>query len=194
MEEADMEYSIEMSKCIKEGILTKAMLLNKYSDTGGLMSESDATALSEMYAELGQLQTELTHLNTKTNIDESTKSKKESVIASIANLRRSIATAETNFSALLNHTADSRAQNKVIAWYLLSLTKIEENGVLKPYFPGTSFEEKKEVFYTMEESEDKLLGLVYDKLSAFISFWYFSTNSSLEDFEELEKDIEDGNL
>ena len=135
-----------MSKCIKEGILTKAMLLNKYSDTGGLMSESDATALSEMYAELGQLQTELTHLNTKTNIDESTKSKKESVIASIANLRRSIATAETNFSALLNHTADSRAQNKVIAWYLLSLTKIEENGVLKPYFPGTSFEEKKEVF------------------------------------------------
>ena len=46
----------------------------------------------------------------------------------------------------------------------------------------------------MEESEDKLLGLVYDKLSAFISFWYFSTNSSLEDFEELEKDIEDGNF
>jgi len=36
--------------------------------------------------------------------------------------------------------------------------------------------------------------LVYDKLSAFISFWYFSTNASKEDFEELEQDIEEGTL
>ena len=30
MEEAELEYSIEMSKCIKRGILTKAMLAKKY--------------------------------------------------------------------------------------------------------------------------------------------------------------------
>jgi len=35
IEEADMEYSIEMSQCVKRGILTKAMLAKKYSDTGG---------------------------------------------------------------------------------------------------------------------------------------------------------------
>jgi len=29
LEEADMEYSIEMSRCIKKGILTKAMLAKK---------------------------------------------------------------------------------------------------------------------------------------------------------------------
>ena len=33
LEEAELEYSIEMSKCIKKGILTKAMLGKKYSDT-----------------------------------------------------------------------------------------------------------------------------------------------------------------
>ena len=31
LEEADMEYSIEMSRCIKKGVLTKAMLAKKYS-------------------------------------------------------------------------------------------------------------------------------------------------------------------
>ena len=31
MQEADMEFSIEMSRCIRNGILTKAMLLNKYA-------------------------------------------------------------------------------------------------------------------------------------------------------------------
>ena len=39
LEEADMEYSIEISRCIKKGILTKAMLAKKYSDTGGILTE-----------------------------------------------------------------------------------------------------------------------------------------------------------
>ena len=35
LEEAELEYSIEMSRCIKRGILTKAMLYKKYSDRYG---------------------------------------------------------------------------------------------------------------------------------------------------------------
>ena len=56
LEEADMEFSIEMSRCIKKGILTKAMLAKKYSDTGGLLSEGDANRLVELYAELAELE------------------------------------------------------------------------------------------------------------------------------------------
>ena len=33
IEEAELEYSVEMSNCIRKGILTKAMLAKKYSDT-----------------------------------------------------------------------------------------------------------------------------------------------------------------
>ena len=49
IEEADMEYSIEMSQCVKRGILTKAMLAKKYSDSGGLLAEQDAKNLSKKY-------------------------------------------------------------------------------------------------------------------------------------------------
>ena len=35
LEDAELEYSVEMSRCVKKGILTKAMLHKKYSDTGG---------------------------------------------------------------------------------------------------------------------------------------------------------------
>jgi len=191
MEEADMEYSIEMSKCVKQGVLTKAMLMNKYSDTGGMLSESDAKALSKMYGELSVLQTEFTQLNLKSNKDQD---KLNEVSEKMANLRRSIATAETNFSALLNHTADTRAQNKVITWYLLNLTHTEKDEEKTPFFEGETFEEKKLNFYEMEENEDPLFTLVYDKLTAFISFWYFSANTTSKDFEELEQDIEEGKL
>ena len=65
LEEADIEYSIEMSKCIKRGILTKAMLAKKYSDTGGLLTEEDAKLLTRRYSELGELQNRYSRLSSK---------------------------------------------------------------------------------------------------------------------------------
>ena len=46
---------------------------------------------------------------------------------------------------------------------------------LVEYFTGDSFEDKKDSLYILEEEEDELLSIVYDKLTAFISFWYFSS-------------------
>ena len=193
MEEADMEYSIEMSRCVKDGILTKAMLLNKYSDTGGIMSEAEAKALAEMYGRLGQLQTEFT--SWKISDKNKFSDKQKETVEEMAQLRRDIAKTETNFSALLNHTADSKAQTKVISWYLLSLTNLEnEKGELEPYFKGDTFDDKLNYLYSLEEDEDPLFDLVYDKLTAFVSFWYFSVSATKEDFENLEKDIEEGTL
>ena len=192
MEEADMEYSIEMSKCVKQGILTKAMLLNKYSDTGGIMSEAEAKDLSEMYGKLSELQTEFTSwkLTDKQNFSDSQKQ----VIEEMASLRRAIAKTETNFSALLSHTADNKAQSKVISWYLLHLTHKDNDGSIEEYFKGSSFEDKKDYLYSLEENEDDLFAAAYDKLTAFISFWYFSVSANKEDFENLEKDIDEGTL
>ena len=194
MEEADMEYSIEMSKCVKDGILTKAMLLNKYTDNGGIMSEEEAKELAKMYGELAELQTKFTNYKLKTSDPNKFSSEQKQVFEDIATLRRTIASIETNYSALLNHTADVRAQNKVILWYILSLTYTEDKGELIPFFEGTEVQDKKESFYAMEEEEDNLLEIIYDKLMAFVSFWYFSVNSSIEDFEALEKDINEGTL
>ncbi len=195
MEEADMEFSIEMSKCVKEGILTKAMLLNKYTDAGGIMSEEDAKALSKMYGELAELQTKFTNFKLKEQDPEKFTEKQKEVYKDIADLRRTIATIETNYSSLLNHTADTRAQNKVISWYLLSLTNIEDkDGDLVSFFKGEDYEQKKENLYRLEEEENDLLGAVYDKLMAFISFWYFSVSAAEEDFQELEKDMDEGDF
>ena len=58
IEEAELEFSVEMSQCIKKGILTKAMLAKKYSDTGGLLAEEDAKALTKMYVKYGELSQE----------------------------------------------------------------------------------------------------------------------------------------
>ena len=58
LEDAELEYSVEMSKCVKRGILTKAMLFKKYSDTGGVWTEDDAKDYGKLDKEVFDIQNE----------------------------------------------------------------------------------------------------------------------------------------
>ena len=61
-------------------------------------------------------------------------------------------------------------------------------------FAGKTMEEKEEAYYELDENEDEVFDLAREKLMTFISFWYFSQNASEQDFSNLEKDIDSGEL
>ena len=69
LEEAELEYSVEMSRCVKKGILTKAMLYKKYSDTGGVFSEDAAKDYGKLYKEVLDLQKKYEDLKKETEPD-----------------------------------------------------------------------------------------------------------------------------
>ena len=58
LEDAELEYSVEMSRCVKRGILTKAMLYKKYSDTGGVWTEDEAKDYGRLYKKTFEIQNE----------------------------------------------------------------------------------------------------------------------------------------
>ena len=197
IEEADMEYSIEMSQCVKRGILTKAMLAKKYSDSGGLLAEEDAKTLTSKYSDLSKLQTDFTRLNTKTTKKnpEENKTKEAEIIGKIAEVRREIVDMETAYASLFNHTADTKAQNRVILWYVLNLTYIvrgEED--TEEFFPGQTFEEREQAYYDLDEAGDELYNLIQAKIATFVSYWYFTSGVTREELAQLDKDIEEGNV
>jgi hypothetical protein len=197
IEEADMEYSIEMSQCVKRGILTKAMLAKKYSDSGGLLAEEDAKSLNSKYGELAQFQTDFTKLSTKTGKKtKGDEEKSKGLINKIAESRREIIDIETSYASLFNHTADVKAQNRVIMWYVLNLTYIvrgEEDPEL--FFEGETFEQKESYYYDLDEKNDPLYSLIQSKIATFMSYWYFASSGlSKEDFDQLNTDIEEGNV
>jgi hypothetical protein len=195
IEEADLEYSVEMSKCIKKGILTKAMLAKKYSDTGGMMSESESKRLVDLYKKIYDLQNETIRLESSTKKKEN-KEKNEKLIEELSLVRKEIVEIESNYRSLFDHTADSKAQNKILLWYILNLTYIKqsEDSAPKAYFAGEDFESKLESFYKKEEEKDDHYSLISKKLSTLMAFWFFNQASSKEDFEELDKKIESGEL
>jgi hypothetical protein len=196
LEEADIEYSIEMSKCIKKGILTKAMLAKKYSDTGGLLTEDDAKTLTRSYGELGDLQNKYSRLSSKPKKSKQDEEKLTSLLGEMTEKRRDIVDMETSYSSLFNHTADSKAQSKVILWYLVHLSHYQENeeSEIKSFFTGEDSEDKIDQYYDIDENGHEIFDLVKDKILSILSFWYFSANASKDDFDALNDDTDSGNV
>jgi len=145
LEDADMEYSIEISRCVKKGILTKAMLAKKYSDTGGILTEKDAQRLIDLYGELAELEREASTLGIKIGDKVPAKSNEKSkeIHGKLALTRRDIVNLESSYQSLFNHTADIKAQNRVILWYIVNLAYVKKEGdeKLRQLFEGDTFEE-----------------------------------------------------
>ena len=191
LEDAELQFSIEMSNCIKKSILTKGMLTKKYSDTGGVLSEDDAKELVNLYNKITQLQNDLLRLTSKSDYD---KEAEAVIIDKITNLRMRMVQVESSYRALFDNTADNIAQNNVIRWFCLHMahTQVIPDGNIEPMFKGTTTEQKLESLHQMDENEDEVYAKAYRKLATFMSFWFFSKNAKREDFEKLDNDIETG--
>lgn len=196
LEEAELEYSVEMSKCIKKGILTKAMLGKKYSDAGGLFSEEDSSDYAKLYKQALDLQNEYMRLDTVKKRTEKQEARFEKVKEETAANRTKIIEFESNFQSLFDHTADVKAQNRVLLWYCLHLTYVydEERDKFVQYFEGDDFDEKIANYYDLEESEDPFYTDLIKKVSTTLAFWFFNQASSQEEFEELMKKTEKGEI
>ncbi len=189
-EEAEIQFSVEMSNCIKKGILTKGMLVKKYSDTGGIFSEDDDKRLTAMYIDIAKLQREYVVLENGT---AEQKQKAEVVLEKLAATRKEMVDLESTYLNLFNNTADVIAQNNIIRWFCINLAhKQEGNGKIEPLFTGSTYEQKLENMRDLDEAEDPLYQAAFRKLATFVSYWYFSKNATKEDFKKLEKDIEEG--
>jgi hypothetical protein len=196
LEDAELEFSVEMSKCIKKGILTKAMLAKKYSDTGGLMSEDDAQELVDNYKKIFELQSDYSRLEIIQNKTEKQTKRVDEIIEELQAVRRKIVETESNYQALFDHTADVKAQNRLILWYVIMLTYIQgvddENPT--PYFGSGDFDDKLAEYYKKEESDDSLYFLITKKAATILAFWFFNQASDKDSFDDLMKRVESNEL
>jgi len=196
LEDAELEYSVEMSRCVKRGILTKAMLYKKYSDTGGMWSEDDAKDYGKLYKEIFDIQNEYARLETVDKKTEKQKKKIEDLKEQLASARRKIVDAESAMQSLFDHTADVKAQNRLLLWYTLMLTHIQKEDADDPvpYFNGLDFDEKIEDYYLKEDASDDFYIAVVKKVTTILAFWFFNQASTPDEFNNLIKQVEKGEL
>jgi len=196
LEEAELEYSVEMSNCVKKGILTRAMLYKKYSDTGGVYTDDEAQDYGKIYKDLLTLQNEYVRMDSVDKPTEKQKEKLEKIKDDLASSKQKLVEFESNMHSLFDHTADTKAQNKLLLWYSLMLTHIqgEEDEKPIPYFKGETFEEKTKDFYEKEDDSSEFYQEVVKKVTTILAFWFFNQASKPEEFNSLIEQMEKGEL
>jgi hypothetical protein len=196
LEDAELQYTIEMSKCIKQGILTKAMLAKKYGDTGGAFTEEGQKEYGQLYKQILEFQNEYIKLDSATDLDAKQKKRFEFVKEEIVKVKRELVQVESNLQGLFEHTADIRAQNKLLLWYTLHLTHIQNQEDEEPihYFKGLDYEEKLEDYYDKEEEGSELYQQIIKQVSTTLAFWFYNQASTQKEFEDIMEKVEKGEL
>lgn len=166
--------------------------MKKYADTGGVLTESDAQEMLKIYANIAHLEQEYTSMIART--ENRDKEKETKILEQIMAGRQRLMQLESSYSNLISNTADMIAVNNVIRWYCLTLIHKQAmpDGPIEPMFPGYTLEDKIETLHKLDEEQDPLYVKTYNKLASFVAFWYYSKDATREDFDSLNKDIEEG--
>lgn len=135
-DEGELYYGVKLSEGIKSGLLTRALLAKRYQNDGGAMSEPEKERYSELYLQLFEKENDLQRLqvNLENISDEEKKDKITDLLIEMSELRRELQDFETAQSSLFDQTAETRAKNKTIMWWVLQLAQIEKkNDEIKDY-------------------------------------------------------------
>jgi len=171
--------------------MTKTLLAKRFINDGGTMSEAEKDDYASAYEDLTEsenrvqrLQINLENLSEK---EKSTKLKKE--LKKALELRFSLQSIENEQSSLFDQTAENRAKNKTILWWVLYLSYTGEEDSFSPVFGenDSTYEEKIDKYDEYEDMDDLFWNESIRKLAYYISFWESGQADSEEDFATIDK-------
>jgi hypothetical protein len=190
-EEAELFYGVKVSEGIRLGLMTKSLIAKRYQDDGGALSESEKQRYATLYVTLYIKQTELEKVqaNLTKVAEEDQEAKIKELLNEILNIKKDLANLESQQSSVFDQTAENRARNQVILWWVLNLSYVsyDEKLTFSPVFKGLTFENKLTAYDLIEDQEDVLLSSGIRKLAYLISLWYMGKASTEEEFKSLEE-------
>jgi hypothetical protein len=188
-DEAEVFYSVQLSKAIKMGIVTKAMLIKKYADNGGALSEEESKQLLKSLKILNDLENEYKLCSVKKT--KESKERAEELILEIVTLKRELQELESSLQSVYQHTADAKAEKEVLLWYAIQLAKFSEDGdEEKPFFEGGDFEEQLEDLYEKYEVDESFESEATSKICKVVGYWFYNQTAEKKDIEEFIKEDE----
>jgi hypothetical protein len=187
-DEAELFYGVRLSEGIKAGLLTRALLAKRFNNDGGVLSDEEQKEYNELYLEFFNLQSEFQKLSIKEESirNDEEKENLKAVITKMNDARERLQKYEMAQANLFEQTAENRARNKTIMWWVLQLSLIQgDDKKLKELFQDGTYEDKLKRYDEIEESESDVEKIAIQKLLYLISFWYIGRAASQDEFEKL---------
>ena len=186
-DDAELYYGVRLSEGIKAGLLTRALLAKRFLNDGGILSEQEKEKYTNLISKLTEIQTELNQEHRKDKKEQNSQKINELNIDS-EKIRTELVDLEVGQSALFDQTAENRARNKVILWWILNISYFEdEEGKSSLVFLGETLAEKLNSYDQIDEQDNEFSNEVVRKLMYYVSFWYVGRAQSEEDFKRLDE-------
>jgi hypothetical protein len=191
-EEADLFYGVKLSEGIKAGLLTKSLLAKRYSNDGGFLSEAEKDKYASLYLALFEQESELQRL--QVNLDDKPEKEKREAVKDVTirmlDTRRDLQEFEMAQQSLFDQTAEIRAKNQTVMWWLLNISYYEDEGKDTFVFGEGDYLDKLAKYDEFEENDDPFWNESIKKLAYFVSFWESGQANTKEDFESIAEKID----
>ena len=193
--DADMFYSIQLSKYIKMGLLTAEQLAKRQVDIGGTFSEEQQKHYAHLQALIAEKQEMFLRLMAQKELSPDEEDRKKSLYEDMSLLRSQIMDYEYIKTQVYEHTANAKARNDVILWWVLNLANCGEiiegkETVVAPMFVGETHETRKLKLDEMEDNENELLAESFHKMIKAVTLWYWIGISDKQKLDEMLVDEE----
>jgi hypothetical protein len=193
-EDAELFYGIRLSESIKLGLIPKALIVKRFENDGGALSSVEEKRVKELITKLSELQKDLYLYNSKSESarTENDDSNFRLNLEQVQNIRQELIEIEKTKSEIFEQTAENRARNKTIMWWVLNLAHKKDGNDFIPFFKGETFEEKIKHYDEIEESDNEFLKKILIRFAYLITFWYVGKITDEKDFKEVDLiDIEE---
>lgn len=189
-DDAELFYGVQLSEGIKKGLLTRAQLSSKFADEGKTFSENERKRYIEDSMSLLESEKEYQKLSEVEDKNKEQKDRVEWLKDRIISMRRNIQEFESIQSSLFDYTAETRARNKTVLWWLFNLSYTADKNQEKKLFENENFEDQLGEFDTYEENDNDFMIKILRRLMYAVNLWYMGRASTQQEFEKLIKLLE----
>jgi len=192
-EDGELFYAAETSRFAKAGVLPKAAWNTILSNGGGSISDKERELYGNLLIKFRDLSFELQSILIKNDQERSALEKQRSndIIEELDETRKDIQTFESSQIEIFENTAEAKARNKTILWWVLNIFYKKENNNYIPFFEGESYEDKLNYYDSLEDSGETnsfLLGALR-RATYLITLWFLGRAEKNEDFEFFDSNL-----
>ena len=205
VENAEFFYGQKFNEYINAGFLTRAMLSKKMGDIGGMHSKSNEEQMQSVLLEnLEASRTIEFYQGSKTLTDEQEK-KLTDAKAKFAHTTKIAHDYESSIREQFNQTADAKAEQKLIEWFVFNFSFYEEEVGNKteefPIFEGEVYKDKKNFYLELvedleDEEEDAnfikvkdIFDRSFETLIRAFSIWYNKIGTDQKSIDKVMKEL-----
>jgi len=186
-DEAELYYGVRLADGIKAGLLTRALLEKRFENDGGTRSDDEnlqykiiTEKLKKFYEEQSKIIDIVEKKRTASQKKRLTELEEE-----VRPVRRELRDLQMVEDSLYEETAESRARNKVILWWMLHLAHAEQDGKDVEFFGSGDFDAKLKRYDDIDEGEDLFEIITARKFAYYVSFWFVGRPNSKQEFQEM---------